>query len=125
MKVNLGEVIRFGMVGTFAAALHYGIYWVLKFYINVNVAYTIGYLISFVCNFFLSSYFTFKSKATIGKGLGFVGAHATNYLMHMVLFNFFLYLGMSKDLAPIAVLAIAVPVNFLLVRFVFKHQRHH
>ena len=44
-----------------------------------------------------------------------------NYLMHMLIFNVFLWLGLSRELAPIAVLAIAVPVNFLLVRFVFKH----
>jgi hypothetical protein len=32
-----------------------------------------------------------------------------------------LWLGLSRELAPIAVLAIAVPTNFVLVRFVFKH----
>lgn len=123
MKINVGEIIRFGLVGTFAAALHYAIYWVLKHYINVNIAYTIGYVLSFVCNFFLSSYFTFKSKASVKKGVGFIGAHVNNYLMHIILLNFFLYLGVDSTWAPIPVLMIAVPVNFLLVRFVFKHKR--
>ena len=123
MKLNYGEIMRFCVVGVFATVLHYSIYWILKSYMNVNIAYTIGYLISFVCNFFLSSYFTFRSKATVGKGVGFVGAHIANYLTHMVLLNFFLYLGVSKSLAPIPVFMIAIPLNFLLVRFVFKHLR--
>lgn len=123
MKVNWSEVIRFGMVGVFATLLHYGIYWVLNHYMNANIAYTIGYLLSFVCNFFLSSYFTFKSKASVKRGIGFIGAHLNNYLLHMILLNLFLYLGVSETLAPIPVYLIAVPVNFILVRWVFKHHK--
>jgi hypothetical protein len=90
---------------------------------TLNVAYTIGYAVSFVCNFFLTSYFTFRSKATVGKGVGFGLAHLTNYLLQMVLLNLFVYLGVSQALAPVPVYLIAIPVNFLLVRFVFKHHQ--
>ena len=120
-RETLGELIRFGIVGTTAAAIHYGIYWVLTHWMNVNVAYTIGYIISFLVNYYLSAHFTFKEKTSAKNGLGFGGANLTNYLLHIVLFNFFLWLGLSRELAPIAVLAIAVPTNFVLVRFVFKH----
>ncbi len=119
-KKNLGEIIRFGIVGVFATLLHYGIYWVLMHYINVNVAYTLGYVLSLICNFFLTSYFTFKSKASIGKSIGFGGAHLVNYLLHICLLNLFLYLGLSKSIAPIPVYLIVIPVNFILVRTVFK-----
>ena len=104
-KETLGELIRFGIVGTTAAAIHYAVYWILQHWIEVNVAYTIGYVISFLVNYYLSAHFTFKEKTS------------TN----IVLFNFFLWIGLSRELAPIAVLAIAVPTNFVLVRFVFKH----
>jgi len=115
------ELIRFGMVGVFATLLHYGIYWVLQHWINMNVAYTIGYFTSFCCNFYLTSHFTFKRQATVKRGLGFGGAHLTNYLNHMVLLNFFVWMGIPQQWAPLPVYCIAVPVNFLLVRFVFKH----
>ena len=120
-KETLGELIRFGIVGTTAAAIHYGIYWVLMHWMNVNVAYTIGYIVSFLVNYYLSAHFTFKEKTSTKNGFGFGLAHLTNYLLHIVLFNFFLWIGLSRELAPIAVLAIAVPTNFVLVRFVFKH----
>lgn len=120
-KQTFGEMIRFAIVGTTAAAIHYAIYWVLQHWINVNVAYTIGYVLSFLVNYYLSAHFTFREHTSARNGVGFGGAHLMNYLLHMVLFNFFLWIGLSRELAPIAVLAIAVPANFLMVRFVFKH----
>ena len=119
---TLGEILRFGIVGCVATAIHYLIYWLLNKWINVNIAYTIGYVTSFVCNFFLTSYFTFKKKASLKRGLGFGGVHLCNYLLQMLLLNFFILLGVKKDLAPIPVYAIAIPINFLMVRFVFKHN---
>ena len=121
-KKSLGELFRFGLVGCFATALHYLIYWVLSKLMNINLAYTIGYATSFVCNFFLTSFFTFKEKASVKRGIGFGGAHLFNYLFQMGLLNIFVWIGFSKDLAPLPVYAIAIPINFLMVRFVFKHK---
>ena len=118
---TLGQLIRFGITGTTSAAIHYAIYWVLQHWIDVNIAYTIGYVTSFLVNYYMSAHFTFKEKASTKNGIGFCAAHLTNYLLHISLFNFFLWLGLSRELAPSAVLAIAVPTNFVLVRFAFKH----
>ena len=123
MKISrqtIYEVLRFGIVGVVATALHYVIYWILQHWINVNVAYTIGYFLSFIANYFLSAQFTFREKTTTRNGIGFAGAHLFNYLFQMVLLNLFLWLGVSKALAPLPVYCIAVPVNFILVRTVFK-----
>lgn len=122
-KKKIGEMARFAVVGVLATAIHYAIYWFLQRLINENVAYTIGYLISFIANYFLSARFTFKEKTTAGNGIGFAGAHLCNYLLQMGLLNLFLWMGISKEWAPLPVYCIAVPVNFLLVRFVFKHLK--
>ena len=58
-KQTFYELVRFGIVGVTATAIHYGIYWLLMHVINVTVAYSIGYALSFICNFLLSSHFTF------------------------------------------------------------------
>lgn len=116
------EFIRFVMVGVLATALHYGIYFLLQRFINVNIAYTLGYALSFIANFYLTAYFTFGKKPSWSKAFGFGGAHLFNYLLHIGLLNTALWLGLSKTLAPIPVFAIAIPVNFLLVRFVFKRK---
>ena len=41
----------------------------------------------------------------------------------MGLLNLALALGINSTLAPIPVYGIAIPVNFLMVRFVFKHEK--
>ena len=119
-KKTFGEIIRFVIVGVIATAIHYGIYWLLMHLMNATIAYSIGYALSFICNFLLTSYFTFRKRASVKKGLGFGVAHGVNYLLHVVFLNLFLWLGVSKSLAPIPVFAVVIPINFLLVRFVFK-----
>ena len=120
-RETFGEMFRFAVVGTISAAINYIIYWILQHWINVNIAYSIGYGLSFLVNYWLSAHFTFKEKTSTKNGLGFGGAHLFNYCLHIVLLNFFLWIGLSRELAPLAVLSIAVPCNFILVRFAFKH----
>ncbi len=115
-----GEFIRFGIVGILATAIHYGIYIVLNYIMPSWIAYSLGYGLSFLCNFYLSSVFTFKSKTSVKKGVGFGISHAINYLLHISLLSLLLKLGINEQLAPIPVFAIVIPINFLLIRFVFK-----
>ena len=123
MKPIIGEIIRFGMVGITCTALHYALYYVMQLYIYVNIAYTLGYVLSFIANFYLTSWFTFGSSPSWKKLFGMGGAHAVNYLLHIILLNLFIYIGIPQEWAPIPVFAIAIPVNFILVRFVFKHKK--
>lgn len=119
-STTLREAIRFCIVGVLATIVHYGIYLLLKGVINVSVAYTIGYVISFIGNFVLTNVYTFKTQATAKKGIGFVICHVINYLLHIGLLNVFIWLGVPSSLAPIPVYCIVVPVNFLLVRKVVR-----
>lgn len=114
------EVIRFIIVGGVATAIHYGVYYLCSLLIEVNIAYTIGYLVSFVANYFLSSYFTFNTGTSAKKAVGFGVSHLINYLLHIGLLNIYIYLGVNEKIAPIFVFAVAIPVNFLLVRRVLK-----
>ena len=112
--------MRFGIVGVIATALHYGVYLLLKEWAGMNLAYALGYFISFIANYILSACFTFKKKKSVKNGLGFCMAHLVNYLLQTGLLNFFVWLGISETLAPVPVYCIAVPVNFIIVRFVFN-----
>lgn len=123
MKLNTREFIRFGIVGIIATIIHYGIYLVLNLIIVSWIAYSIGYGISFLGNFYLSNRFTFKTKPTVKKGVGFGLSHFINYLLQVILLSIFIKLGIPDKYAPIPVFCIAVPVNFLMVRFVLKSKR--
>lgn len=110
------ELVRFGIVGILATAVHYGIYFLTLKWFSPTIAYSTGYLISFIGNFFLSNYFTFKTQPNVLKGVGFAISHAINYGVHIGLLNLFLWAGLPKLIAPFPVFLIAVPMNFLLVR---------
>lgn len=110
------EPIRFVIVGGIATILHYGIYVLLCPVFNVNVSYATGYIVSFIFNFFLSNYFTFDTRPSIKKGFYFGGCHLINFLLHLGLLNVYLWLGVNREMAPIFVFAVAIPVNFILVK---------
>ena len=132
IKTYWQEIIRFGIVGVLAFGIHYSTYilllvtfgldWQAALSIDwrTNLAYTLGYFISLMCNLWLTAHFTFREKITFKRSSGFFISHAINYLIHITCLNFFLWLGVVEWLAPPLVLLIAVPINFILVRFSFK-----
>lgn len=130
-RQQLGEVVRFGIVGVTATLLQYFIYWLLlRLAIHWDVeagthtlstvAMTIGYVVSFIYNFIASTRFTFRVKANARRGAGFLFSHVVNYSLQMLTLNLFLLLGIGKQWAPIPMFCVCVPINFLLVRFFLK-----
>lgn len=130
-RQQLGEVMRFGIVGVTATLLQYFIYWLLlRLAIHWDVeagthtlstvAMTIGYVVSFIYNFIASTRFTFRVKANARRGAGFLFSHVVNYSLQMLTLNLFLLLGIGKQWAPIPMFCVCVPINFLLVRFFLK-----
>lgn len=123
---KIQEFIRFCIVGVLATGIHYGLYLGLLYLFHLdgelwtNIAYSIGYVAGFVCNLYLSAYFTFKTKVTIPRSLGFVITNLINYGLHLVFLNLFLWVGIPEAWAPIPVFCCVIPINFILVRTVFK-----
>jgi len=121
-RERIYEMMRFGMVGVAATAIHYGIYYVLLGYFNPSVSYTVGYCVSFLCNYVLSSLFTFRVSLCVGGLFRFAISHVINYLVGVLLLNVFIWLGMPAEWAPLPVFMLVVPINFLLVRFALKKK---
>lgn len=117
---KMAELMRFGIVGVAATLLQYGVYLALLKVLHHNLALTLGYGVSFVFNFFASTYFTFKVKANARRGAGFALSHVVNYFLQIAVLNGFLYAGVPEKLAPLPMFGVCVPVNFLLVRFFLK-----
>lgn len=117
---QLGEVLRFGIVGVLATLLQYGIYWTLIRWLSPTLSMTVGYAISFAFNFVASTRYTFRVKTSAKRGAGFAISHAVNYVLQMLTLNLFIWLGISKQWAPVPMFCVCVPVNFILVRFFLK-----
>ena len=122
-KERLMEIVMFGIVGSTAMAIHYGIYYVLLPLLPVNISFSLGYFISFLYNFTMTSYFTFKVNPSVGRFIRFAASHGTNYLLQILLLNLFIHvIGLNEIMAPVPVYAISVPVNYMLVRLAMKHK---
>ena len=114
------EFVRFGIVGFVALIILYAVYCMLLLWLEHNIAYTIGYVISFISNYILTVKFTFHTKASKKNGAGFALSHLINYLLQIGCLNFFILLEMDEEVAPIPVFAVCVPTNFMLVKFFMK-----
>lgn len=119
-REKLGEIIRFGIVGTVSTLIQAGTYCLLVGILNYVVANTIAYIVSFLFNYIASTHYTFRVKSTAKRGAGFLLSHVVNYLLQTATLAFFVWLGMEKRLALIPMFCICVPVNFVLVRFFLK-----
>lgn len=120
-NTKMGQLFRFILVGGIATILHYGIYLGLNILgVSLNIAYTLGYGLSFIFNYIASNYFTFNTTPNTKSGVKFIGAHCCNYLLQVVLLNIYIHIGIPQAIAPIGVFAIAIPVNFILVRIALK-----
>ncbi len=121
-KNKFGEIVRFIIVGSSAAAIQYATYLLLIYWLQPLIANTIAYLISFTFNYIASTHYTFRVKSTTKRGAGFVFSHIINYLLQSGCLKIFLWLGFSKQIALIPMFAICVPINFLLVRFFLRKK---
>ena len=122
-SVKIREAFRFVLVGIAATAIQYAVYLLLMGVCGISAALTIGYIVSLIFNFLMTTYFTFGVRPTTRKAGGFVFAHLVNYFLQLACLHFFVWIGVPKGLAPIPMYAVCVPVNFLLVRYFVKGKK--
>lgn len=118
------RIFRFGITGSVSSFIHYGAYCLALLYCNPTVSYTVGYMVGLVCNYVMTTYFTFRQQPSKKNAAGFVTSHVINYLLEIGLLNLFLWMGLGQWLAPIVVMVIVVPINFLILRFVFLYRKN-
>ena len=121
-KRHKGEVLRFAITGTLVTFILYAVYLPLSFIMpnSVGIAYSIGFVISFITNFLLSNYYTFRTKPTFDRAILFCIVQFINYMLQILCFKFFILLGVSNVWAPVPVWVFIFPINFLLMRVALK-----
>ena len=119
-RQQIGEIVRFGIVGGVATLIQYGVYLLMLYAVSPTLSNTIGYAVSFLFNFVASTRYTFKVKTNARHGAGFALSHLINYGLQIVMLHLFMALGVSEKLAPVPMFCVCVPINFLLVRFFLK-----
>lgn len=117
-------MLRFCIVGGIATILQYGVYVIFVNAVGLTavVSTIISYAISFIFNFILSTLFTFHTRPTAKKGIGFTLSHLINMGCQTGLVAIFKGL-VGPDLALLPALAICIPVNYILVRYALTSRR--
>lgn len=119
---NISEFIRFCLVGVVCTGLDASIFYVVCMFAPYQVALVSGYVLSLILNYFLTIYWTFKSKPTAKNGIGIVAAHLFNlFVVRMGLMYIFVELLNANDrIAYIPTLLISVVTNFVVIKFVIE-----
>ncbi|NLG81575.1 MAG: GtrA family protein [Bacilli bacterium] len=116
-KYHFDQFIRFVLVGLLATGIDYLVYRLLLNLVGKDIAYTLGFITSLAFNLILSHVFTFKKDVTALSGVKFIIAHFINYLIRLGFLNLFTLVGVPEKYAPLPTYVIAIPINFIVVRF--------
>ncbi|WP_405581356.1 GtrA family protein [Streptomyces sp. NBC_01190] len=114
---QLGQILRFGLVGGVNTVTFYGCYRLLLPLMAYFAAYTLAFLLSMVGSFFMNTYFTYRTRPTWRKFALFPLTNITNYAVQSAgLFALVHWAGMDKKFAPLLAALVAIPFTYLLSR---------
>ena len=111
---------RFVLVGAFGTGLQYGVYYLLlevfqNHYPDIPVltslAFTIGFVVEMVCNYFLTNFYTFKTRPSWKNAGGFLLGRVLNYVIQLLLLNALVWLHMGEEWAGIMAIMLAGVIN--------------
>ncbi|MFJ8668314.1 GtrA family protein [Streptomyces sp. NPDC093600] len=111
------QVVRFALVGLVNTATYYGLYLLFMRAMPYLAAHVAAFLLSMVGSFFLTSYFTYRTRPTWRKFLLFPLTNAANFVITTVgIYLMVDIAGLDSRYAPLLAAAAAVPVTFLVSR---------
>ena len=106
IRMCCSDAVSYTHLDVYKRQIHYGVYCLVLLVANANISFTAGYAVGFICNYFLTTFFTFRSKPSSRNAVGFGFSHLINYLLEIGLLNLFLWIGAGELLAPILVMII-------------------
>ena len=133
LPLKYRSAVRFMFVGAFGTGLQYGIYYLLLDFfqrqwpevaILTSLAFTIGFVMEMICNYFLTSFYTFKVRPTWKNAGGFLFGRAINYFIQLLLLNILIWLHMSEEWAGLVAIALAGVINYFVLLPFYKDKKN-
>ena len=120
-KEHMRRWISFLAGGCLNTLLTYGIYLLLSMYIGYQLAYAIAYVSGIVFSYLFNAHVVFNVEKS-WKGLM---AYPLVYLLQYILAAFMLNLaveklGLPKEIAPLLIIVLLLPVTYLLSKTILK-----
>ncbi|MBC7766368.1 MAG: GtrA family protein [Hyphomonadaceae bacterium] len=113
------QFIQFATVGASNTAIALAIYYTLVLlHVHYQVANVVAFVVSSYNGYFWSSRIVFKKGKSSNSFIKFYASYGITFLMTVSFMYIFVdVLGLSKMLAPILILFVTIPVNFLLNKY--------
>ena len=126
------SAVRFVLVGVLGTGLQYGIYYLLLGIfrsqfpgvgILTSVAFTVGFVMEMVCNYFMTSFYTFRVAPSLKNIGGFLMGRALNYVIQLLFLYVMIWLHMSEEWAGLVAIMLAGVINYFVLLPFFRANK--
>lgn len=133
LPIKYRSAVRFVLVGAIGTGLQYGIYYLLlgvfqtkwpEVALLTSVAFTAGFVIEMVMNYFLTSFYTFKKTPSWKNAGGFILGRTLNYGIQLLFLNVMIWLHLSEEWAGIVAIMLAGVINYFVIRPFYKDKKN-
>ena len=112
---------RFVIAGTANTGITYVLYLGLLQIMPYVAAYSVTYIAGIALGYVLNAYVVFKARPTAKSAAMYPLVYVLNYLFSLsLLYALVELLSVPREIAPLIVIAVSVPVMYLATKFVFK-----
>ena len=132
LPMKYRSAVRFVLVGALGTGLQYGIYYLLLGIfrsqfpgvgILTSVAFTVGFVMEMVCNYFMTSFYTFRVAPSLKNIGGFLMGRALNYVIQLLFLYVMIWLHMSEEWAGIVAIMLAGVINYFVLLPFFRANK--
>jgi putative flippase GtrA len=115
------EFFLFVLIGGINTGITYGIYLLLVSVMRYPFAYTGSYVAGIFLSYYLNVRFVFREQLSLSKALKYPSVYLVQYLLGLVLLYLLIeILHLNKNLAPLAIVVVTVPVTFAMSRYIIR-----
>ena len=121
MRSFSGEALRFVLAGAFNTAATYVLYLAALQLLPYRVAYTGAYAAGIVLSYALNTWLVFRVRWSWKRLMAYPLVYLLQYALGLLCLTLLVEYGwVSKELAPLAVIIITLPLTFLATRYLIK-----
>jgi len=115
------EALRFLVGGGVNTLLSLVYYWALLYLMPYGAAYTVSFALGILSSYAINTLFVFRTHWSWRRLMAFPLVHLVNYGVGLaVVWASVSLLGLDERVAPLVAIAVTLPLNFLLSRWLIR-----
>ncbi|WP_259674621.1 GtrA family protein [Pseudomonas fluorescens] len=120
-KENVRRWVSFLAGGCLNTLLTYGIYLLLNMYISYQKSYIIAYISGIVFSYLFNAQIVFNVKKSWKGLMAYPLVYLLQYILAALLLSLMVErLGIAKEIAPLLIIVLLLPVTYLLSKTILK-----